>query len=253
MNVLTSVVVVISSVSLMVVGSATPAGMMRVDLKDTTGEPRPDRKIAPAISVFAELEPLQRDVRRGVEFALVFVNDSDDPVEFSDLMVKLDDTSENFVRIRLVNEEGVEVNLPDTPSIGKVNTRDPEGFRALWGPRRPLHRVPPDAHQRARGVKTPVDAVDGLVTLDPGEQYRVGYRVTHVVAEAKKYRQRLLDVTKGVPRPAPGEMDRPDMMPIRAGRYTLSMLVSVSDPIVENPWFRSFETEKGIDIQLGGQ
>lgn len=253
MNALTRVLVVIGSVLLIGVGSASPAGIVRVELKDTTGEPRPDRKVAPTISIFVELQPLQRDVRRGVEFALIIVNDSGDRVEFSDQMLKLDDTSENFVRIRLMNEEGVEVDLPDTPSIAKVNTRDPEGFRAMWGPRRPVHRVPSDAHQRVRGVKTPVDAMDGLVTLDAGERYRVAYRVTHVIAEAKEYRQRLLDVTKGGPRPAPGEMDRPDMMPIRPGRYTLSMLVSVSGPIGEDPWFRSFETEKGIDVQLGGQ
>lgn len=204
-----------------------------------------------ALTAFLEVDPLQPDVGRGLHFALVISNEGQARVDLIDRTKQFDDIFESLINLQITNEDAVRVDLPNPPSVGQVHTNDTDAFRAEWSPRRQLQRVDEPARPRSDTIKTPGNADDGIVTLAPSEQYRVAYRVTHILGAPKQYNERKTAIFRGEVRPEPGEMERPPMSVIRPGRYGISVYVQVVGRLGEKKFNRYFELQEPLSVRLG--
>jgi hypothetical protein len=232
-------------------GSEPHDGATRAKLKEAT-PPSVLAEVPDAVlAAFLEVDPLQPDVGRGLHFALVISNEGQTRVDLIDRTRHFDDVFEFLMNIRLTNEEGTSVELPQPPSIVQVCTKDSAEFRARWSSRRQVERIDEADKARGESVKTPADADDGVVTLAPGEQYRLAYRIKHILAEPKKHDARKSAIFRGEVRPEPGEMERPPLSVIRPGRYGISVYAQVPGRVGEKEFRRYFEPQEPLAVQLG--
>ncbi len=232
------------------VGSS-PQQARRVELEDRTPTAVRSENPAADLSVLLEADPVQTQAARGLRFAVVIANKGDAPVELTDLSQKTDDICEYMLIFWLFNEEGTRVELPRTRCVTQVDTTDPVRERAEWISRRQVERTEEARRPGSGRVKTPADADDGTVVLAPDQEYRLPYRVTHILAEPKEQERRRNALLKSEARPGEWDMERPPMERIPPARYRISLEVRVRGRVGDQEFRRYFELASPIDAQLG--
>lgn len=231
-------------------------GAVRYELKPAEVRDRLSKVIAAV-----EVKTWQPDVRKGIELLLHITNNGAAAVELYDPLHRTDVSLINLA----LDPSGRRVSLP-----GEVGRVSPEEIRnpvsraraiAEIETRRSFEVVNEVSRRRAPNVKG-LDDVDGewngLLRLEPGEEFQVRLRVTRIMADPQNY---WSEVEK--PRPTIPKEDRrshpPDLIPshlstavpIPAGTYQLSIGILLHTPESVGE-YRSSSRDGGlITVELG--
>ena len=227
----------------LLLGSAAAGDMDNIPVELTRRRIQAPEERLDSVKAFIVVRSVQPKLDDGLRFSVLISNEGAEPVELHD--------PTELVDLLLVDEQRGICALPPVPPLFQVMTGDPAGTRAGLDARRP-YVIEREARDE-EGVKTIRDVKDGLVSLQPGETFRMDARIEKIVAEAREYRRARRqwgqEVTpssphykgKDVPRPVP------TIIPIVPGKYETEIDVHVLSRSGGSHVFRS----ERIPVQLG--
>lgn len=225
---------------------ASERNLVRFELNDPAARPNNpsesrDIDALNQISVSLELESVQPEHSKGIEWTIRVVNKGVSAVSILDPVGRT-----HFV---LLDAKGVDVTLPVPPPKEVINTGDPDGYAEHCKRRMPFVIKEPESTARPAKLKCTKDIIDGKVYLNPGDEFDVTWYVTAVLEDPESPQGGTVydspdededaheDVTK-----------RLRQIPIPAGGYQLSVAVSLRTPASQHSSLRSSPL---IPVRLG--
>ncbi len=217
----------------------------RIELKEiSTGNRQTKDNSSPfdQVRIFLETDRMQTESDNGLEFVVDISNESQEAIELFD---------PTEFEIQLVDlASGYRVELPPTPHASSINTKDPEGTKALLDLTRSYQIVKPTANNATPDLKTINDIKNRRIVLAAGQHLIFTARVKNIIADAKAYweQHKPTVTTEGdrlvISGPEPSPI-KPDAKPMVPGKYEFSVMLGICST-QQNVGGRILQSEKVV-------